>query len=59
MAYYAARAIRPGDELLVCYGPNYQRDYASTCTDRPLLARWSALQALLLGPVLSGGEGAS
>ena len=54
VAYYAARQIVAGDELLVCYGPGFARDgqYDSVCADTPLLARWSALQRLLLEPRL-------
>ena len=37
--YYAARAIGAGEEVHVCYGPHFRRDYATSCTDRPLLAR--------------------
>ena len=48
VAYYAARSIEPGDELLVCYGAGFSRGYESTCADTQLLARWSALQRMLL-----------
>ena len=45
VAYYAARALGPGEEVTVCYGPQFQRrGYVSTCADAPLLSRWSALQ---------------
>ena len=51
VAYYAASQIVAGDELLVCYGAGFGRgsQYTSMCTDTALLARWSALQRLLLG----------
>ena len=53
--YYAAREILAGEEVTVCYGPNYDRSSyteASTCADGALLSRWSALQDLVLRPLL-------
>ena len=38
VAYYAARSILPGDELVVCYGAGFSRAYESTCADTQLLA---------------------
>jgi hypothetical protein len=41
--------------VTVCYGPNYDRSSyteASTCADGALLSRWSALQDLVLRPLL-------
>ena len=50
VAYYAASQIVAGDELLVCYGADFGRvsQYTSMCADTALLARWSALQRLML-----------
>ena len=50
VAYYAACQIVAGDELLVCYGAEFRRgwQYTSVCADTALLARWSALQRLML-----------
>ena len=49
VAYYAASQIVAGDELLVCYGADFSRgQYTSMCADTGLLARWSALQRLML-----------
>lgn len=55
--YYAAREILGGEEIVVCYGPRYDRSRytaPSMCADAVLLARWSALQDKLLRPLLSG-----
>lgn len=48
VAYYAARSIMPGDEVLVCYGTGFSRGYETTCAGAQLLGRWSALQRILL-----------
>ena len=55
VAYYAACRIVAGDELLVCYGADFRRgsQYTSVCANTALLARWSALQRLMLGRRLS------
>ena len=52
VAYYAVRTIGPGEEVLVCFGPNFARDYPSSCTDHTLLGRWSRLQRAVLAPYL-------
>ena len=50
--YFAVRDIAVGEEVTVCYGPTYRRDYTSVCGDGELLGRWSALQVELLRPQL-------
>ena len=55
--YYAVRGIRTGEEVTVCYGPSYRRDYASVCDERELLGRWSRLQRALLQPFMPRAHG--
>ena len=50
--YYAVRDILPGEELTVCYGPDFSRSYKTVCSDRALLRRWTELQERLLLPLL-------
>lgn len=51
--YYAVRDISAGEEVTVCYGPDFPRDYETSCTDHALLGRWTHLQKLLLAPFLT------
>ena len=52
VAYYAVRTILPGEEVTVCFGPNFVRGYATSCTDTSLLGRWSRVQQAALAPFL-------